>query len=511
MRNNARPMVSCVCVTRKRVAHLKRSIECFLNQTYPNKELVILFESDDQMTGEYLNSIGTPNIRSHEISSVPRRSLGHLRNLSVEIAAGEFYCQWDDDDWHHPSRIEMQMNCLADHCKDACFLANWFIYDAIGKRAYLSCTGPWAGSMLCRTRVLSAPIQYSDLDQNEGDQVMWEILKLKLGIPLIRPSLYISIYHGQNTVEGDHFKVLFEKSQVLPYYISELFEKIVDDKTSYGDACEILSDTRILRELDYSQVFRGNQEACGHSLPKECRYIDRLPRQAAYNAVLRSSRDFRKCRRALQMLNLPVHIDSPKNWDSYAALDIILRHSGDDRSGKLILDAGGEYYSAILPQLAACGFENLFCINLAINETEVKGKISYEFGDITGTRFPDAVFDFIVCLSVIEHGVDLGKYLTEMARILKGGGILITSTDYWVTPVNTENKTAYGVPVRVFDRDDILHIVELASRTGFILKGHLDLECDEKTIGWLGMEYTFIYFTFERASSDPVGGAVLSN
>jgi glycosyltransferase involved in cell wall biosynthesis len=36
----------------------------------------------------------------------PGRTLGSLRNLDIEMAQGEYVCQWDDDDWYHAGRIE---------------------------------------------------------------------------------------------------------------------------------------------------------------------------------------------------------------------------------------------------------------------------------------------------------------------------------------------------------------------------------------------------------------------
>lgn len=226
--------------------------------------------------------------------------------------------------------------------------------------------------------------------------------------------------------------------------------------------------------------------------------IHGLPMHAGYNSVLRSKHAFRERADLLKAYNLPIHFDGPKNWDSFAALDIILRHSGMDRESKAILDAGGEPDSAILPQLEACGFKNLQCINLSITEAETVGHIYYCHGDITSTSFADETFDFIVCLSVIEHGVDLCSFFREMNRILRKGGLLITSTDYWRTPIDTRGKVAYQSEVRVFNEDDMLHMTGTFDKFGFVLKEPLDLLCDQKIVKWLGMNYTFIYFTLEK-------------
>jgi 2-polyprenyl-3-methyl-5-hydroxy-6-metoxy-1,4-benzoquinol methylase len=83
-------------------------------------------------------------------------------------------------------------------------------------------------------------------------------------------------------------------------------------------------------------------------------------------------------------------------------------------------------------------------------------------GDITHTEYDAATFDAITCLSVIEHGVDLDAYFREMSRILKPGGILITSTDYWQAPIDTKGQEMYGVPIHVFTQQEIRHAIELA-------------------------------------------------
>jgi hypothetical protein len=54
----------------------------------------------------------------------------------------------------------------------------------------------------------------------------------------------------------------------------------------------------------------------------------------------------------VQRLGLPLIGDHPKNWDSLAALDLILRST--DRTAR-VFDAGGALYSMILPWLALLG------------------------------------------------------------------------------------------------------------------------------------------------------------
>jgi glycosyltransferase involved in cell wall biosynthesis len=245
------PMVSCLCVTRSKVNFLRRAINSFLNQTYSNKELVILYDEDDIATRNYLKTIKNDIVKCLEIPSNPKMSLGNLRNLSVDFAYGDYICQWDDDDWYHEDRIEIQMKCILKSHKNACFLAYWFMFDMTKKRAFLSPVGPWPGSMICKKDILSASIRYSDIKRHEDFEVMKSLIVKKCAIPVIMPSLYIYVYHGNNTFDKGHFDALFSRSQVLPCHVNDLFNKIFDEEISHAEASRLLMSAEILSSIDY--------------------------------------------------------------------------------------------------------------------------------------------------------------------------------------------------------------------------------------------------------------------
>jgi len=217
-----------------------------------------------------------------------------------------------------------------------------------------------------------------------------------------------------------------------------------------------------------------------------------------YNAVLLTKKEYRNAAAILDKLGLPQHGDPPKNWDSLAAFLIICHEAKAGEEPIRVLDAGGEYYSAILYHLAAIGFTELYCINTSFKEASREGTISSTPGDITKTDFSDHFFDFVTCLSVIEHGVDPALFFKEMNRVIKPGGLLIISADYWQTPVDTGGKIAYGVPIKIFDEQDILTILEIAAQNGFGLMEPISLDVQDCTVKWLGLQYTFIYFTLRK-------------
>jgi SAM-dependent methyltransferase len=215
------------------------------------------------------------------------------------------------------------------------------------------------------------------------------------------------------------------------------------------------------------------------------------------NGVLKKQEEVKASIDQVRKLGLPIRDDPPKNWDSLAALDLILRTT---TSKARIFDAGGELYSMILPWLFLYGYRNLIAANLEFRKTTRRGSIVYEKADITQTTYPDETFDAITCLSVIEHGVDLNAYFREMSRLLKVGGVLITSADYWETPIDTRGQMEYGVPIHVFTKEEIIGALKLARQYGFGPLSPLDLASEEKVVHWKehDLHYTFVIFSMQK-------------
>jgi len=215
------------------------------------------------------------------------------------------------------------------------------------------------------------------------------------------------------------------------------------------------------------------------------------------NGVLKSREEWQEALAKAKADRLPLHRGGEKNWDHLAAVFAIL--SSTTTSAR-VLDAGAEFYSNVLPALFAYGYRNLYGVNLSFTGPARRGPIQYLQGDITRTSFPDRYFDAVTCMSVIEHGVPLDGYFREMHRVLKPGGLLITSTDYYPTAINTEGKTAHGAPIKIFTKPEIQEILRLADEIGFESTGEVDLECRERPVRWeqFGLEYSFVIFTLRK-------------
>ncbi len=215
------------------------------------------------------------------------------------------------------------------------------------------------------------------------------------------------------------------------------------------------------------------------------------------NAVLKTRAEWESATANAKKLGVPHHRGPEKNWDHLAAVSTILSHT---ESSARILDAGAELYSNVLPALFLYGYRDLYGINLSFTDPARRGPIRYLPGDITRAPFADAYFDAITCMSVIEHGVPLDSYFREMRRLLKPDGLLITSTDYFPTHIDTRGLTAYGSPIKIFSQPEIQSALSLAQNLGFELTSSLDLDCVEKPVRWkeYGLEYTFVIFTLRK-------------
>lgn len=237
---SAAPLVSCLCVTLGRPRLLERAITCFRGQRYPEKELVIVYESFDEPTKDILAGVGDPDIVKIEAPAEPGLTLGALRNMAVAKCSGDYFCQWDDDDYSHPERISFQMDVIAQTGLPASILMQWLIFDEKKGRAYLSHRRPWEGSLVCMKSLLEDGVGYDNLKIGEDTPVVRNLFSRGLVFPVIMPRLYIYTWHGGNVWSRDHWESIFALSRPLSDKSSRLIRGILDGAYDTGEAAGIL-------------------------------------------------------------------------------------------------------------------------------------------------------------------------------------------------------------------------------------------------------------------------------
>jgi glycosyltransferase involved in cell wall biosynthesis len=250
MTTSKKPLISCLCVS-KRQSQLKNAIESFSQQTYPNKELIVVVNRNDKKCVDYLKKVSVKNVRYFIGGDSDKVSLGELRNISVEKSKGEYFCQWDDDDWYHNKRLEVQMDEALKNNKAGSVLAYWLMFDSLHKKAYMSFPHIWAGTILCERSVFSDSMRYPDQPTGEDTAFLRQLYMKNCLYPIVMPALYVYVFHGANTMPPTHFSAFFSQSQVLSKKTSSLIGSIVDGKYSAAKASELITSSPVVKEFDY--------------------------------------------------------------------------------------------------------------------------------------------------------------------------------------------------------------------------------------------------------------------
>ena len=213
------PFVSCLMVTRERPLLAQLSIHCFKNQSYQNRELIIVDDGPDDGLHNWVKTQSDERIRFFRLPD-EGQSLGALRNFALQQAQGSYLAQWDDDDFSAPLRLELQMAAIQMYRVQSCLLSREMIWmptlPSLAKSAYRL----WEGSALVPKSAVSA---FPLTRQGEDTPVIEQVISSTDTVLLDMPHLYLYIFHGQNTFDQGHWQqqmaaatVRYEHYKYLP-------------------------------------------------------------------------------------------------------------------------------------------------------------------------------------------------------------------------------------------------------------------------------------------------------
>lgn len=187
-----------------------------------------------------------------------------------------------------------------------------------------------------------------------------------------------------------------------------------------------------------------------------------------------------------------------KSWDVLATVNFLEEHV--PRDGR-ILDLGANT-SEILPILHRLGYTNLTGIDMApeVRRMPYADAIRYVEGDFMRTPFEGASFDALTSISAIEHGYDGEAHFRECSRLLRPGGHLIVSFDYWPEKIDTTGTLLYGMTWRIFSREEALELIETARSHGFEPTGDIELDARDRVVQWGPWKYTFAWLALRKRS-----------
>ena len=213
------PLISCLTVTAGRLRLLKEAIRCYLDQTYPHREMVIVTADREpyrRAVSAHLAELDRSDIRLVGVDD-PSSTLGRLRNISVADACGDIVCQWDDDDLYHPDRLSAEFEAMTDGDGRACFLnehlqffvddralvwVDWAVGAVLERRDRLV---PQS-LMVYRDDRLRYPEEGPASQRGEDDAIRAEIYASMPVVELPRGHLYLYRFHGRNTQGEAHHR-----------------------------------------------------------------------------------------------------------------------------------------------------------------------------------------------------------------------------------------------------------------------------------------------------------------
>lgn len=232
------------------------------------------------------------------------------------------------------------------------------------------------------------------------------------------------------------------------------------------------------------------------------------------NAVLQKNDELAAACALLKANSPAIPDDAHKCWDEWKAFSFITSFGRPD---DVVLDAG-TCKCRILEALYNSGYRRLYGCDLA--PVEWRRRVypylfKPSFGDLVRsllgsppirlsaqdmcrTKYRSAMFDFITSLSVVEHGVGLVDYFREVHRLLKPGGHLITSTDYWPIRIDTGDIKPFGLSWNIFDENTVKEMLSIAGDFRLRLTEPLELDCGEPVIELHGKRYTFLFFILRK-------------
>lgn len=235
-------------------------------------------------------------------------------------------------------------------------------------------------------------------------------------------------------------------------------------------------------------------------------YVKKIP--FAINSTLKNIEEVYRSTNLLINAKLIRHQDIYKNWDLVNTLGFMLKNV--EKTGK-VLELGC-YSSPMLPNLRKLGYQHLYGIDLNLTRHYRERTnswhgvhIKYSKQNLENTDFQNEFFDCVISMSVIEHGVNVDLYFKEASRLLKNGGFLLTTTDYWKLPIKAaSNIFPYGKKrgaMKIFTKEEIDGMIRQSEKYGFVcLRPFVKYTVGKPLIKWLlpRKSYTFIQFTLKK-------------
>lgn len=216
--------VLCTCSGRERLA--RNAVEQFREQTYQNKELVVVNQGEKFLVGD-----SDPLITE---VMVPRGlTNGEMRNIGDGIADGAYIIRFDDDDFWGADRISDQMEAVSETGFPASSYTSYVCYIPEDDEFFqVDMDGICTGLMLYKNEG-----KKYEVGVVKGTDSIFASKYSGLIVPIKnRPEDYIRIYHGVNLSSKD--------------FILKLYQ---GDRGKIVRGCRLVADAEAIEKLELAK------------------------------------------------------------------------------------------------------------------------------------------------------------------------------------------------------------------------------------------------------------------
>ncbi len=128
-----RPLISIIMPAHDAEKYIHQAIESFLNQTYPNKELIIINDASSDSTTSIIKQYAKQHKNITFKHHFFKRGIAKTRNQAVDLAQGEYIGHLDADDILHPNAIEIAVNTIQSNQNLALVYSGYYTINETGK------------------------------------------------------------------------------------------------------------------------------------------------------------------------------------------------------------------------------------------------------------------------------------------------------------------------------------------------------------------------------------------
>lgn len=292
------PRVSVVVPTYQRADTIARAVNSALGQTFTDLEVIVVDDAGDDATPEVLASLGDPRIRflRHETN----KGGNAARQTGIEAARGEWIAFLDSDDVWTSTKLERQLQRLAEAGPRAGFCYTWYDIE-LGDGTFLPTRAPRAegfrdaafivehavgtfSSMLVARHVLQ---QVGGLDLSLPACQDWDFVVRvnQVSDIVVVPEVLVHYWHGA----GDPHRITTRASSVIEghRHMHRLLQPIYPTMLPADAAASRRYLMNMLANQGaFTDVARiGAELVREHLRPTEARYAARTTARAAKKRV----------------------------------------------------------------------------------------------------------------------------------------------------------------------------------------------------------------------------------